>query len=134
MSTRFRFPEAAAVQSLSYHILRRTSPPSRRRPACGHQKKTRTSRPGFRGSARQWTRAFSSEAETGSRKENASKQSLGDRPDAGTHQADTVEIGLLAGVLLGAFAGLIALIQQLDFLEFLESLGQQAFGIFELDP
>ena len=58
---------------------------------------------------------------------------LGNRSDAGAHQADTVEIGLLAGALLGAFARLIALVQQLDFLEFLESLGQHALGVFKLN-
>jgi hypothetical protein len=38
------------------------------------------------------------------------KTDLGNRPDAGAHQADTVEIGLLAGALLCAFARLIALV------------------------
>src|SRR6202035_542769 len=58
----------------------------------------------------------------------------GDGPDACAHQADTVEIGLFAGVFFGAFAGLIALVQQLDFLELFERLGQQALGVFELNP
>ncbi len=48
---------------------------------------------------------------------------LGDGADAGAHQADAVEVGLLAGVLFGAFAGLVPLVQQLDLLQLLEGLG-----------
>jgi len=40
---------------------------------------------------------------------------------------------LLAGAFFGALARLVALVQQLDFLELLESLGQQALGIFKLN-
>ena len=40
---------------------------------------------------------------------------------------------MFAGAFFGALARLIALIQQLHFLELLESLGQQALGIFKLN-
>src|SRR6185437_7751533 len=56
------------------------------------------------------------------------------RPDAGAHQADTVEIGLLASAFLGALARLVALVEKLDLLEFLERLAQQALGVFKLNP
>src|ERR1700754_728496 len=58
----------------------------------------------------------------------------GDRPDTGAHKSDAVEIGLLAGAFLGALAGLVALVEQLDLLELLEGLRQQALGVFELNP
>src|SRR4051794_20808707 len=48
------------------------------------------------------------------------------------HRADAVEFGLLARVLGHALAGLIALVEQLDLLEFLERLGQCHAGILEL--
>ena len=38
------------------------------------------------------------------------EKASGDGPEAGAHQADAVEIGLFAGVLFGALAGLIALV------------------------
>ena len=53
--------------------------------------------------------------------------------DPGAHQADAVEIGLLAGAFLGAFAGLVAFVQQFDLLQLLERLGQQASRVLELD-
>ncbi len=40
---------------------------------------------------------------------------------------------MLPGAFFGALARLVALVQQLDFLELLESLGQQALGIFKLN-
>jgi len=49
----------------------------------------------------------------------------GNRPDPGPHQPDAVEIGMLPRVFFGALARLIALVEQLDFLELLESLGEQ---------
>src|SRR6266404_5566746 len=58
----------------------------------------------------------------------------GDGSEAGAHQPDAVEIGLFPGAFLGALAGLIALVQELDFLEFVECLTQQALGVLELDP
>src|SRR6187402_2555588 len=57
----------------------------------------------------------------------------GDRADAGAHQADAVEVGLLAGAFLGAFAGLVALVEQFHLLEFLEGFGEKALGVLELD-
>src|SRR5665647_814710 len=48
-------------------------------------------------------------------------------------QADTVEIGLFPGVFFRALARLIALVQQLDFLELLEGFTQQALGVFKLN-
>ncbi|TCU59044.1 hypothetical protein EDE10_1307 [Bradyrhizobium sp. Y-H1] len=56
----------------------------------------------------------------------------GYRADAGPHQADAVEVGLLTGVFLGALAGLVALVQELDLLQFLEGLGQGGLGFVEL--
>ena len=56
----------------------------------------------------------------------------GDGANAGAHQPDAVEVGLLAGVLLGAFAGLVALVEQLDLLQLLEGLGQRGLGFVEL--
>src|SRR5947199_2232343 len=53
--------------------------------------------------------------------------------DAGAHQADAVEVGLLAGAFLGAFAGLVAFIQELDLLQFVERLAERASRVLELD-
>src|SRR5262245_29114948 len=57
----------------------------------------------------------------------------GNDAEAGAHQSDTVEVGLFARALFGAFARLIAFVQELDLLELLEGLGQQVLGIFELN-
>src|SRR4029453_1767612 len=57
---------------------------------------------------------------------------LGDGTHAGTHQADAGEIGLLAGAFLGAFAGLVALVQELDLLELLEGFAERSLGFLEL--
>src|SRR5262249_52710411 len=54
------------------------------------------------------------------------------RAGAVAHQADGVELGLLAGVLLGALAHLVALVEQLDLLHFLERLAERGLGILEL--
>jgi hypothetical protein len=61
-------------------------------------------------------------------------EASGDGPDARAHQSDRVEIGLFAGVLFGALTRLVALVQKLDLLEFLERLRKQASGVFELNP
>ena len=50
--------------------------------------------------------------------------------DAGAHQADAVEVGLLTRAFLGAFTGLVALVEQFDLLEFFEGFGEQALGVF----
>src|SRR5258705_13853356 len=81
------------------------------------QTKTRTSRSGFSLMLLQMKR-----------------KSSGDGPEAGAHQADTVEIGLFPGVFFSPLAGLVALVQQLDFLELLERFAQQALGILKLNP
>src|SRR6266478_9562104 len=65
------------------------------------QTKTRTSRPGF------------------SLMLQMKRKSSGDGPEAGAHQADAVEIGLFPGVFFSPLAGLVALVQQFDFLELL---------------
>jgi len=57
----------------------------------------------------------------------------GDDAEARTHQTDAVEIGLLAGALLGAFARLVAFVEQLDLLQFLEGFRQQRLGVLELN-
>lgn len=54
--------------------------------------------------------------------------SSGDGADAGAHQADAVEVGLLAGVFLGAFAGLVALVEELDLLQLLEGSAKAALA------
>ena len=54
-------------------------------------------------------------------------------PGAVAHQADGVELGLLAGVLLGALARLVALVEQLDLLQLLEGLAERRLGVVELD-
>src|SRR5579862_9109800 len=61
------------------------------------------------------------------------ERSLSDGADAGAHQADRVEIGLFARALFGAFAGLIALVEQLDLLQFVESLREKTAGFIELN-
>ena len=78
------------------------------------QRKTRALRPGFRLA---WMRSEAS----------------GDGADAGAHQADRVDVGLLAGVLFGALARLVALVEQFDLLQFLEGFAEQRLGVFELD-
>ncbi len=40
---------------------------------------------------------------------------------------------LFAGVFFRPLARLVALVEQLDLLQFLEGLGQMALGVFELD-
>ena len=60
-------------------------------------------------------------------------QGSDDDTEARAHQADAIEVGLLAGALLGALPRLIALVQQLDLLQLLERLGEQRLGVFELD-
>ena len=45
---------------------------------------------------------------------------------------DAVEFGLLAGVLLGLLAGVVALVEHLDLLQFLEGLAQRRLGVVEL--
>ena len=52
----------------------------------------------------------------------------GDGAEAGAHQADGVHVGLLAGVLLGALARLVTLVQQFDLLQFLEGFAEQALA------
>src|SRR5215475_4616892 len=51
---------------------------------------------------------------------------------AQSHGADGVELGLLAGGLLGAFALLVAFVQQLDLLKLLESIVERRLGVVEL--
>jgi hypothetical protein len=51
---------------------------------------------------------------------------------AGAHQADGVQIGLLERDLGGAFAHLVALVEQLDLLQFLEGFRQGLLGVVEL--
>src|SRR5262249_60611662 len=51
---------------------------------------------------------------------------------AGAHQADLIELGLLAGVLGRPLAHLIALVEQLDLLEVFERLAQRRLGLVEL--
>ncbi len=48
----------------------------------------------------------------------------GNGPDAGAHQADAVEIGLFPGALFSPLAGLVALVEELDFLQFIERFAQ----------
>src|SRR5262249_5332633 len=57
----------------------------------------------------------------------------GDDAEAGTRQANAVEVGLFAGALLGPLTGLVALVEQLDLLELLIGFGQQALGVLKLD-
>src|SRR6185436_5385091 len=54
-------------------------------------------------------------------------------PGAVAHQADGVELGLLAGVFLGALAHLVPLVEQLDLLHLLEGLAERRLGVVELD-
>ena len=44
-----------------------------------------------------------------------------------------IELGLLAGILLGALARLVALVEQLDLLQLLERLAERGLGVVELD-
>ena len=91
-----------------YHILRRTGPPSH--------------------AARLWTFGQDAQAKNpdlaarASIVQSADGKASGNRPEARAHQADAVEIGLFTGVLLGALARLVALVQEFDFLQLLESL------------
>src|SRR5438094_3134328 len=48
------------------------------------------------------------------------------------HQADGIELGLLTRALLGAFAHLVALVEQFDLLELFESLAERGLGVVEL--
>ena len=50
----------------------------------------------------------------------------------GAHRADAVEFGLLARIVGGALAHLVALVEQLDLLELLERLGERHAGVLEL--
>jgi hypothetical protein len=54
-------------------------------------------------------------------------------PGAVAHEADGVELGLLAGILLGALAHLVALVKQLDLFHLLEGLTERSLGVLELD-
>ena len=56
----------------------------------------------------------------------------GRRLAGAAHQADGVELGLLARILLGALAHLVALVEQLDLLELLERLAERRLGVVEL--
>ena len=51
---------------------------------------------------------------------------------ADAHQADGVELGLLAGGRLGALAHLVALVEQLDLLELFEGFRERLLGVVEL--
>src|SRR3954469_9137692 len=59
---------------------------------------------------------------------------LGSGAGAGAHQADSVELGLLAGGLLLALADLVALVEQLDLLHLVEGLAERRLGVIELNP
>src|SRR3954468_9801320 len=48
------------------------------------------------------------------------------------HGTDPVELALLAGVVGGALAHLVALVEQLDLLELLEGFRQRRLGVVEL--
>ncbi len=54
--------------------------------------------------------------------------------DARSHQADAVHFGLLARIFFGAFAGLVALVEQFDLLQFLEGFAEASLGVLELNP
>ncbi len=47
-------------------------------------------------------------------------------------RGDAVEFGLLARVLVGLLARVVALVQHLDLLELLEGLAQHGLGVVEL--
>src|SRR4051795_6836486 len=64
----------------------------------------------------------------------AMPEMLGSGAGAGAHQADSVELGLLAGGLLLALADLIALVEQLNLLHLVEGLAERRFGVVELNP
>jgi hypothetical protein len=51
---------------------------------------------------------------------------------ARAHQADAIKFGLFSGIVHGAFAHLVALVEQLDFLELLEGFGKRRTGVVEL--
>src|SRR5262245_61556254 len=53
-------------------------------------------------------------------------------PGVAAHQSDRVEFGLLARIHLGALACLVALVEQLDLLQFLERLAELRLGVVEL--
>src|SRR5262249_20187326 len=59
----------------------------------------------------------------------AEKQACPSGPCAGAHQADGVELGLLARVLLGPLAHLVTLVEELDLLHLLERLAERRFRI-----
>src|SRR5688572_23519139 len=50
------------------------------------------------------------------------------------HHADGIELGLLAGLFLGPFAHLVALVEQLDLLELLERFAEMRLRLVELGP
>ncbi len=50
----------------------------------------------------------------------------GNNAEASAHQSDAVEVSLFARAFFGALTGLVAFVEQLDLLELLERLGQQA--------
>src|SRR3954453_1273455 len=54
------------------------------------------------------------------------------RAASSAHQTDRVQLGLLAGSLFLAHAHLVALVEQLDLLHFLESLAEGSLGVIEL--
>jgi hypothetical protein len=49
------------------------------------------------------------------------------------HQTDGIEFRLLARGLFGAFAHLVALVEHLDLLELLKSIGERILGVVELN-
>src|SRR5471032_2383812 len=49
------------------------------------------------------------------------------------HRGDAVEFGLLARILLGLLARVVALVEHLDLLELLERLAQRGLGVVDLD-
>src|ERR1700694_504783 len=54
-------------------------------------------------------------------------------PRAGAQQADGGELGLLAGLFLRPLAHLVALVEKLHLLHFLEGLAERSLGVLELD-
>src|SRR6266536_1642601 len=65
---------------------------------------------GFTDVIKRKTRALRSGSDAGAM---LGKTMSGDGAEPGAHQADRVHVGLLAGVLFGALAGLVALVEQL---------------------
>jgi hypothetical protein len=55
-----------------------------------------------------------------------------DGADPGPHQADAVEVGLLARTFLGTLARLIAFVEQLNLLELFKGFAELRLGILEL--